>query len=47
MRKKAAEIVSAFDAVEMDFSGSERAWRFGGGRDLSTLAEDARQTEAG
>jgi Arc/MetJ family transcription regulator len=43
VRRRAAEIVAAFDGVEMDFSGSEEAWRHGGGRDLSRLAEDARE----
>jgi hypothetical protein len=46
VRKQAAEIVAAFDAVQMDFAGSEQAWHHGGGRDLSRLAEDARQAEA-
>ena len=46
VRKQAAEIVAAFDAVQMDFAGSEQAWPHGGGRDLSRLAEDARQAEA-
>ena len=42
LRRKAAEIVAAFDSVPMDFSGSEQAWRYGGGRDLDNLAEEAR-----
>jgi hypothetical protein len=41
-RKQAAEIVAALDSVPMDFSGSDRSWGYGGGRDLSALAEDAR-----
>jgi hypothetical protein len=45
-RKQAAEIVAAFDSVQMDFDDSDRAWGYGGGRDLSRLAEDARDTEA-
>jgi hypothetical protein len=45
-RRKAAEIVAAFDAVQMDFDDSDRAWGYGGGRDLSRLAEDARDTRA-
>jgi hypothetical protein len=40
-RLEAAEIVAAFDGVTMDFSGSDRAWRYGGGRDLSHLEADA------
>ena len=46
VRRKAAEIVAAFDSVPMDFDGSEGAWGYGGGRDLSRLAEDARGAEA-
>jgi Arc/MetJ family transcription regulator len=42
-RKTAAEIIAAMRSVEMDFSGSEKAWRYGGGRDLSKLEEKARQ----
>lgn len=46
VRRRAREIVAAFDQVEMDFTGSDEAWRYGGGRDLSRLAEDARNAEA-
>ncbi|GAA2626758.1 hypothetical protein GCM10010399_67840 [Dactylosporangium fulvum] len=46
MRRKAAEIVAAFDSVQMDFSDSHQAWGYGGGRDLSRLAEDAREADA-
>jgi Arc/MetJ family transcription regulator len=46
VRKQAAEIVSAFDSVPMDFSGSEAAWGYAGGRDLEHLAEDARADRA-
>ncbi|MFI2711931.1 type II toxin-antitoxin system VapB family antitoxin [Micromonospora sp. NPDC018662] len=46
VRRQAKEIVSAFDQVEMDFTMSEQAWRHGGGRDLSRLAEHAREGEA-
>jgi Arc/MetJ family transcription regulator len=42
-RKTAAEIIAAMRSVETDFTGSEKAWRYGGGRDLSTLEEKARQ----
>ena len=45
-RKKAAEIMAALDSVEMDFSGSADAWRYGGGRDLSRLEEKARDEVA-
>ncbi len=46
LRKRAAEIVAAFDSVEMDYTGSGEAWRYGGGRDLSRLVEDARHVDA-
>jgi hypothetical protein len=46
LRKRAAEIMAALDSVEMDFTGSGEAWRFGGGRDLSRLVEDARHADA-
>src|SRR5262249_6969294 len=42
LRHKAAELMAILDTVEIDCSGSERAWRYGGGRDLSRLVEDAR-----
>jgi hypothetical protein len=45
-RRKAIDIVAAFDSVQIDFDGSGHAWGYGGGRDLSRLAEDARGTEA-
>jgi hypothetical protein len=34
--------MAAFDSAEVDFTGSEQAWRYGGGRDLSRLAEKAK-----
>jgi Arc/MetJ family transcription regulator len=46
LRKQAAEIMAALDSVDMDFTGSGEAWRFGGGRDLSRLVEDARHADA-
>jgi hypothetical protein len=46
LRRKAVDIVRAFDSVPMDYSGSEHGWRYGLGRDLSRLAEDARDTTA-
>jgi hypothetical protein len=46
LRKQAAEIIAALDSVEMDFSGSAEAWRYGGGRDLSRLEEAAREVDA-
>lgn len=46
-RRQAIDIVAAFDSVEVDFTGSHRAWRFGGGRDLSRVEEDARAAASG
>lgn len=46
-RKQAAEFMAAFDdTADWDFSSSEQAWRYGGGRDLSRLVENAREAEA-
>lgn len=48
-RKRAEEFLAALDATaDWDFSGSEQAWRYGGGRDLSpeTLIRKAREAEA-
>jgi hypothetical protein len=42
VRRKASEIVAAFDSAEVDFEESGAAWGYGGGRDLSRLAADAR-----
>jgi len=42
LRIQGQRIAAAFDDVEMDFGGSEGAFGYGGGRDLSRLAEDAR-----
>jgi hypothetical protein len=46
LRKQAADMMAALDSVEMDFSGSADAWRYGGGRDLSRLVEKAREEVA-
>lgn len=46
VRRQARDIVSAFDSVHVDFDGSEHSWGYGGGRDLSRLAEDARNAKA-
>ncbi len=46
LRRRAAEIVAAFDSVEMDFDGSDSAWGYSGGRDLSRLTDAARDAEA-
>ena len=42
VKDQAARILAAFDSVAMDFSGSEAAFGYGGGRDLSRLADEAR-----
>jgi len=42
LRAKAARIIEALDSVEMDFTNSAQSFRYGGGRDLSTLEERAR-----
>jgi Arc/MetJ family transcription regulator len=42
LRIEAARIAEAFDSVPMDFSGSLESFGYGGGRDLSRLAEDGR-----
>lgn len=43
---RAKEAIAALDSVEMDFSGSINSFRYGGGRDLSRLIEDARESQA-
>jgi Arc/MetJ family transcription regulator len=43
VKDQAARILAAFDSVTMDFAGSEDAFGYGGGRDLSRLAERARK----
>jgi Arc/MetJ family transcription regulator len=44
-RKQVADMLAAFDSVEMDYSGSEKSFRYGGGRDLNRLEEKARLAE--
>ena len=46
VRRHAVDIVAAFDSVEIDLSDSPHGWRYGGGRDLSRLEEDAREAES-
>ena len=46
LKAKAAEILAALDSVEMDYTGSAGSFRYGGGRDLSRLAELAREDVA-
>jgi hypothetical protein len=45
LRRRAVDIVQVLDSVEMDFEGSAHAWRYGGGRDLTRLVEDARDAD--
>jgi hypothetical protein len=42
VRARAAEIIAPLDNAGMDFSRSADSFRFGGGRDLSSPADDAR-----
>jgi len=42
VRKRAKDLIAALDDVQLDVSDSAEAWRYGGGRDLSSLEEDAR-----
>jgi Arc/MetJ family transcription regulator len=43
VKDQAARVLAAFDSVDMDFAGSKEAFGYSGGRDLSRLAEEARQ----
>ncbi|MFI6825952.1 DUF2191 domain-containing protein [Kribbella sp. NPDC050241] len=45
-RRRAQQFVAVFEAVDWDFAGSADGWRYGGGRDLSRLVEDARRSKA-
>jgi|SRR5713226_2495561 len=42
LRIQGQEIAAAFQSAQMDFSGSADAFGHSGGRDLSRLADDAR-----
>jgi Arc/MetJ family transcription regulator len=42
VRDQAARILAALDSAAMDFTGSEAAFGYGGGRDLSRLGDEAR-----
>jgi Arc/MetJ family transcription regulator len=46
LRRKATDIVAALDSVELEFADPDRSWGYGGGRDLSRLAEDALEVTA-
>jgi hypothetical protein len=41
LKAEAAEVIAAFDSVAVDFGGSADGFRYGAGRDLSRLVEDA------
>lgn len=43
VKEQAGQILTALDSVAMDFCESADAFGYGGGRDLSRLAEDARE----
>ncbi|MBV9313450.1 MAG: hypothetical protein JO100_06790 [Pseudonocardia sp.] len=45
IRRQARDIIAAFDQVQVDFTDSDHAWRYGGGRNLSRFAEDAREAD--
>ena len=42
LKETACDILAALDSAETDFGGSGDAFGYGGGRDLSDLAGDAR-----
>ncbi|TWD83621.1 hypothetical protein FB561_4787 [Kribbella amoyensis] len=46
VRKQAKELIAALDDTDFEVEGSGEAWGYGGGRDLSRLAEDARQARS-
>jgi Arc/MetJ family transcription regulator len=46
VRRQALDIIAVLDAVEIDIEGSHDAWRYNGGRDLSQLVDDARESTA-
>ncbi len=46
LRRLAVDIVSAFDAVDVDLGDADHSWGYGGGRDLTRLADNARSESA-
>ncbi|MDX2972024.1 DUF2191 domain-containing protein [Kribbella solani] len=42
-RKRAKDLIATLDDIELDLRGSADAWRYGGGRDLGKLVEEARE----
>lgn len=45
VRKQAQDIIDAFDSVPLDLADADHGWRYGGGRDLSSLEADAREDQ--
>jgi hypothetical protein len=45
VRRRAVEIIRDLATVELDVEGSVHDWGYGGGRDLSRLEEDARESD--
>jgi hypothetical protein len=41
-KEQARQIMAALDSIPMDFAGSGESFGYGGGRDLSILAKEAR-----
>jgi Arc/MetJ family transcription regulator len=46
LRTQAAKIVAGLNSVPMDFTDSDSSWRYGAGRDLARLEQEAREPEA-
>jgi hypothetical protein len=46
VRRQAVDIIAALDDVEFEYVDPDHAWGYGGGRDLSRLAENARSAES-
>jgi Arc/MetJ family transcription regulator len=44
-RKQVIDAIVALNSVEMEYSGSEHSFRYGGDRDLSRLEDRAREVE--
>ena len=45
-RRRAKALIETLDEIDLDFTDSADAWRFGSGRDLSRLEEDARDVRS-
>ncbi|WP_375489402.1 hypothetical protein [uncultured Mycobacterium sp.] len=46
LRTQAGKIVASLNSVPMDFTDSDSSWRYGAGRDLTRLEQEAREPEA-